>query len=365
MLGLQVDPPFHRELEGLARFSENVDRLGIRHAQEFAAGDGFEARQQCFRFVDALVEELHVLVATAQRVPEDAFDECLGQRHVVLQIVKRHLRFDHPKLGEMAGGVGVLGTKRRAEGVDFAQGAREDFGLQLATDGQEGRAVEEVLSEVDCRMRLSGLRNCCIPLTPDPSLGGRGGRFCKIQLRYLEHFAGAFAIAGGDDRRVNVEEALFLEELVNRPANLIANAGDGAEGVGARPQMSDGAQELERRALLLNGIRFGIGPAVDRDLRRLHFGGLTFRGRLPHRPLDGDAAAGVELFHIGFVVGQSGLGDDLDIAHAGAVIEFEEAEAPLGIAAGANPTLQKHVFANGIRQTGLGHGCPLHGILLT
>ena len=50
---------------------------------------------------------------------------------------------------------------------------------------------------------------------------------------------------------------------------------------------------------------------------------------------------GRELLHFGFVVRQLRVGDDLDVGQAGAVVELEEAEAALGIAARANPALQR------------------------
>ena len=68
------------------------------------------------------------------------FEERLGQVHVVGQVVEGHLRLDHPELGQVARGVGVLGAEGRAEGVDLAQGAGEDLRLELAADGQVSAA---------------------------------------------------------------------------------------------------------------------------------------------------------------------------------------------------------------------------------
>ena len=91
--------------------------------------------------VDAVVEELHVLGAAFQHVADDALEERLGQGHVVVQVEEGHLRLDHPELGQVARRVGVLGPEGRPERVDLAQRAGEDFRLQLAADGQVGRAV--------------------------------------------------------------------------------------------------------------------------------------------------------------------------------------------------------------------------------
>ena len=100
----------------------------------------------------------HVLGAVLEHVAEDALEERLGQVHVVVQVVEGHLRLDHPELGQVAGGVGVLGAEGRAEGVDLAQGAGEDLGLELAADRQVRGLAEEVLGEVDGRRRSSGAR---------------------------------------------------------------------------------------------------------------------------------------------------------------------------------------------------------------
>jgi len=60
---------------------------------------------------------------------------------------------------------------------------------------------------------------------------------------------------------VNVQEPLLLEEIVDRLANLIAEAGDRPEGIGPRPQMRNGSQELEGVAFLLKRIFLGVRRA--------------------------------------------------------------------------------------------------------
>ena len=73
----------------------------------------------------------------------------------------------------------------------------------------------------------------------------------QIERRHPEHCAGAFGIARGDQRRVQIEEVSFLVEAVDGKGERVADAGNGAEGVGARPEMGDLPEPLERRALLL------------------------------------------------------------------------------------------------------------------
>src|SRR5262249_2390370 len=152
-----------------------------------------------------------------------------------------------------------LRPERGPEGVDLAERTGERLDLQLATDGQVRRPVEEILGEVDT--------------------GFAAGRLVGIDGRDAEEGACAFAVAGGDGRSVDVKEALFLEEVVDRLADLVTKPGDGAERVRPRPQVGDRPQEFERVALLLKRIRLGIGRADEFDLRRMHFGRLTLSRR--------------------------------------------------------------------------------------
>ena len=95
---------------------------------------------------------------------------------------------------------------------------------------------------------------------------------------------------------------------------------------------------------LLERIRFGVGPAVDDDLGGVDFGRLLFAAGGFHFAANGDAAAGRELLDFRFVVGEFRVGDDLDIGEAGAVVDFQKAEAAFGIAAGADPALQRDLL---------------------
>src|SRR5262249_6751008 len=149
-------------------------------------------------------------------------------------------------------------------------------------------------------------------------------------------------------------------ELMNRQAHLVAHAGDGPKGVGARPQVGDGAQELEGVPLFLELVRLRVGRAVDGDGVGGHLGRLPL-GR-PRLDLAGDGAAtaGGELVDFRVVVGQGGGGDDLHVALRGAVVDFEEVEAALGVAAGAHPALELDVFADRPDLTSLGDGDVFH-----
>lgn len=60
------------------------------------------------------------------------------------------------------------------------------FGFQLPADGQESGPIKEVVGIIDRAARL--------------------GQTFEIQSRDPEHFPGTLAIAGGDDRRLDITE---------------------------------------------------------------------------------------------------------------------------------------------------------------
>ena len=164
---------------------------------------------------------------------------------------------------------------------------------------------------------------------------------------------------------MDVEKAFLLEEIVDRAADAVSHPRNGAEGVGARPQMGDRAQELERVLLLLQRIALGVGPAMYGDTAGLDLGGLAFAGRGLHEPLDVHAATGREALDVRLVIGQRGLGQHLDITETGAVVDLDEAEARLGVAARAHPALEEDFAPDRIATAGLGHTEFLHHVLLS
>ena len=97
----------------------------------------------------------------------------------------------------------------------------------------------------------------------------------------------------------------LVEEAVDRLRERVAHARRRADHVGARPQVRDLAQELERVRLGLDRIGVGIvDPADDLDRARLHLERLALRGRRHDRAGRLDRAAGGELLDLVGVVGQ-------------------------------------------------------------
>ena len=71
--------------------------------------------------VHETVEELHFFRCMLHNVADDIFQHCLSKLHIVLQISECDFRLDHPELSCVAGGVGILCTEGRSEGVDIAE----------------------------------------------------------------------------------------------------------------------------------------------------------------------------------------------------------------------------------------------------
>ena len=105
--------------------------------------------------------------------------------HAAVDVDKRHLGLNHPKLGQMARGVGVLGTKRWAKRVNVAQRARVRLALQLPRDSQVRGALEKVLGVVDLLVLGEGdAVGGEAALLDGQSLLTQGRELCLCRLRY-------------------------------------------------------------------------------------------------------------------------------------------------------------------------------------
>lgn len=192
------------------------------------------------------------------------------------------------------------------EGVDISEGHGEVLGVELAGDGQAHVLAEEVLSPVDGAV-----------------LGA--GRIRHVESRDAEHLARALAVGAGEQRRVDVDEAAALEELVYRRRRDAADAEHGGEQVRPRPEMLDGAQEFHAVALLLQRV-IRRGGALHRYFRSLELKGLLGLGREHERALDYKSRAHVLPRDL-VVIGQiPPLEHYLQALVAGAVVELDEAE---------------------------------------
>mmetsp|Transcript_12658 Transcript_12658/g.29789 ORF Transcript_12658/g.29789 Transcript_12658/m.29789 type:complete len:327 (-) Transcript_12658:169-1149(-) len=293
----------------------------VAHAAERAFEQAFELVEE--PLLVELVEELEVVGAVLERLRHCELDERLGVVHVVLQVGEGHLRLDHPELGEMAAGVGVLRAESRAESIDVAQRARHGLSRQLAGDGEEGRLAEEVLRVVD--LLVGGQRH-------QLRLGRQGGD--------PEHLTSALTVARRDQRRLHVTEALALEELVRGLRERGAHARDGGDRVGPRAQVGDGAQEFERGLLLLNRVGGAVARADQLYPRGLDLEGLPLGGGGDDVSPHGDGRTGAQ--RLGHAVAlHLARRDHLHGLDSRAVVELDEAEGLL-LAHGAHPPLEHH-----------------------
>jgi len=311
MLALEVHAPVDVIVLKLGvRLLQDLNRFRILHAPEFAVAHMVQALQQVL--VDEFIEELHLFRAVVHDVVDAVLDHVLDQLHVIVEIRKRDLRLDHPEFGGVGRRVGVLGAEGRSERVDVAERQRKGLRLQLAGDGQRSVLAEKVLLIM---IILAG--------------------------RDREGLAGALGIVAGDQRRVHIDEALVLEELMDRHGQHGADAEDRRVGVRARTQMRDLTQIFKGMALLLQRIG-GIAGAFAHDLRHLDLKGLLVGRRLLVQAGHLDGGAG-QIFGNVIEIGQCVGIDELRILEVRAVVEFDEADLAAG-AVGADPSFERHVF---------------------
>ena len=159
----------------------------------------------------------------------------------------------------------------------------------------------------------------------------------EIERRHLKLLPGSFTVAGGDDRRLNVEESSRLKETVDRRTEGVPHASDRAEGIGSRAEMGLLAKELHRVALLLERVRRRIGRSQNLQAPRVNLDPLALAERFFDLADDGDARAGVDLLDERSVVGDVRIDHDLHVGEATAVVDFEEREVLLGLAFRADP----------------------------
>jgi len=242
---------------------------------------------------------------------------------VVFEVGERDLGFHHPEFREVARRMRVLRPKRGTERVDLAHRQAIGLGVQLTGHGEKGLAAEEVVAI---------------------AVGGPVG---DVQRADAEQVAGAFAIAGRDDRRIDPEEAVRIEVSVDGLRQGVAHPGHGTEGIGAGTEVGDGTQVLERVALLRDGvgIRFGH-PAGDTDGVSLNFAALPPTLGSDDDACHFDSAPGGERSDF-VVVGEFLVSHDLDRVEARTVVHVNEGKTAPRSTPGADPTSDGNGIANG------------------
>ena len=116
----------------------------------------------------------------------------------------------------MPGGVGVLCAERGAKGVDVAESLGVGFCIQLAADRKACLLAEEVLRIISLSIFIHR-------------------HVLHIQRGNAEHLSRALAIASGNQRRVDIDEASLLKKFVEGVCRQRADAEHSLKGVRPRP----------------------------------------------------------------------------------------------------------------------------------
>ena len=215
MLAGQVHTPADGELE-LAAIShsllQNPDTLGIGQTHERTAYHPLEALDE--GLVDHLVEELQVVLAVVECPLYTILDEVFLEVHQVVHIDEGHLGLYHPELSQVAGRIGVFGTEGGTEGVDGTQGSGSELALKLSADSERSLLAEEII----------GIDNLAllVLLQVVEVLGG-----------HLEHLSGTLTVAGGNQRCMEIEEAMLVEIVMDGHRHVMTDAHHGSERIGA------------------------------------------------------------------------------------------------------------------------------------
>ena len=230
----------------------------------------------------------------------------------------------------MPAGIGVLGSKGWPKGIDLAHGAGKTLQIQLAADGKKGLTTEKILFEG------VGLVRSAVLVSMN-----------HVQGRHAEHVAGPLAVAGGDDRRVYPKKAITVKEFMYLGTKGVTDSGHGPERVRARSEVGNPTQVFERMLFFANGIGLRIVyQAVDDHLIGLYLAILTLALRGDQLAGDRDRAAGTAVDD-GTVIRQGLIGDGLNRAKAGAVVNVQKGESSLGRPARAQPALDGNVAVEG------------------
>ena len=114
----------------------------------------------------------------------------------------------------------------------------------VAFEEYEGLTGKKILVKIDIALR-------------------RARQVGKIQGTDPKQLASALAVTAGNNGRVDPVKAVAVKEIVNGIGQRIAHASDGAEGIGARPQVGLGAQVFEAVTLLGDRVSLRVLDHAD------------------------------------------------------------------------------------------------------
>ena len=317
VLAGQVAAPVDGEFELLAPghgLLQYADALGVGQADELRPHHAAQAVEQ--PLIDHLVEEGEVVHAVVQRPLHAVLYELLLQVHQLGEVGEGHLGLHHPELGQVAGRVRVFSAERGAEGVDGSQGGGCQLAFELPGHGEARRLAEEV-AVVHYRAVLVLLQ------------------VVEVHGGHLEHLPRPLAVGRGDDGRVEVVEAPVVEELVYGDGHVVAYAEHCPEGVGARTQVGNLAQELHGVAFLLQGVGV-VARAQHFNLAGLHLHLLSGAHAGHQLSVHAEACSGGDVLQQGLVEAVE-VYHHLHVVYGAAVVQCHEGHL-LASPAGAHPS---------------------------
>ena len=174
MFALQIGAPIDRIFEFMTRLFQNFYTLGVRQPYKIVIHDELQPVDQFL--VVHLAQKFEIVLTVIERIANQIFEEILRQIHVLSDFVERDFRLYHPKLGQVARRIRILGAERRAERINRAQRHRTQFTFELSRYSEAGRFAEEILAII--HRSVLGLRY-----------------LVQVESRYLKHSSCTFAVA--------------------------------------------------------------------------------------------------------------------------------------------------------------------------
>ena len=193
----------------------------------------------------------------------------------------------------MPAGVGVLRPERRSKRVDPAQSQTIGLDVELSGNSKKSLAAEEVTREVRSTI-------------------GVPRQVCEVECADAEQLSRSLGVGSRDDRSVDPQVAVGVEELVDRLRQAVPDARDRSERIGPRPQMGDFPEKLEAVALRGNRVRVRVvDPALDCNLSRTNLHALTASQRFDQFALDRNSATAAKVQDFSRIVRKRTIRHDL------------------------------------------------------
>ena len=297
----------------------DVAPLRLQEGDGVGVADPVERRLDGLEFRDVTAQRLELIALVEEDALHDPADEALLEFHVPLGVDPGGFGFHHPELGQVAARLRLLGPEGGAEAVHLAERRRGGLHIKLP--------------------RLREVRGA------------------EIEVLGLEEGARRFADGAGEDGSVDVNEPLVVEEVVDRPDDLVPDAHDRDLPRAPQPQVAVLEEEID--AVLL-GLDRKVGRrAQDFEVRPGEFDAGGRAGIGAHEPRHGDARlvphGGQRLPHLGRdLVAHE---DALDLVRA--VAKHEKGDLAAGAEA-PNPSAEADFLPDAGGQFAYGDGVFRH-----